>query len=305
MNTLDPRMPNFFILGAAKSGTTTLYSYLAQHPDIYMPDEKEPHFFNDSENFGLGVDAYIARHFKNSAAFKARGEATPAYFFSVERAIHRLKDVYGDGDIKLKFVLVFRNPVERAWSHYLHMKRIGAEKESFETALELEDERVAFNPNAWFGYFSDGLYSRQLKIWLDYFPREQFLFLLTSDLSNNLEGSLGKLCQFLTVDNYFEDKDFDLAQKENVASEARNPYLMHFLANPPQSLKRIVNAIVRKPTRRAIMVFLRRNNLRPISSSDKPRMLPTTEARLYKKYMSDIVCLEKMIERDLSAWKVD
>lgn len=294
----DANLPNFFILGAAKSGTTTLHAYLSKHPEIYMSKEKEPHFFNDDEIFGLGVDLYLRTHFRHASSFRVRGEATPAYFMGMGKVIHRMKKICGGQE--LKFILIFRNPVERAWSHYLHMKRIGAEQESFERALELESVRIEANPKEWVGYFSDGLYCKQLAVWLESFKKEQFLFLLTTDLTHNLEESLHKIYRFLDVSTHV-DVNPNSVMKENRATDARSYYLMRLLANPPSKIKKIVSKFVNKRVRRSIIVSLRQMNLKAYTS--KPTMDSKIELALYDKYLSDVECLEKMIDRDLSSWK--
>jgi hypothetical protein len=132
-------LPNFFLLGAAKAGTTSLYHCLKQHPQVFMPANKEPRFFDRDEFYQEGLSVYLNRHFKGSEIYPARGEATPAYH-RPEKVIPRMKKAYGR--LSPKFLIILRDPVERAWSHYLHRVFFTLEEESFEHALKLEKSRI-------------------------------------------------------------------------------------------------------------------------------------------------------------------
>jgi hypothetical protein len=116
------RLPNSFILGAAKCGTTSLYYYLKQHPEIYLPKDKEPHFFDNDVFWNEGVDVFLRRHFQGAQRFPARGESTPAYFHRWEKVIPRIKAVYSD--VIPKFIAIFRYPVERAFSHLFASRKL-------------------------------------------------------------------------------------------------------------------------------------------------------------------------------------
>ena len=102
-------LPNFICLGAAKSGTTTLYDILRQHPEIYISTFKEPHFFDIPENYKNGIDWYEKNYFKN-ADKRVIPEFTPSYFFDKESP----KRIFNDLGDKVKFVVLLRHPVDRA-----------------------------------------------------------------------------------------------------------------------------------------------------------------------------------------------
>ena len=108
-------LPNFMCLGAAKSGKTTLYDILKQHPDIYLPSFKEPHFFDIHDNYNNGIDWYMKNYYSKSN-FKAIGDFTPSYFFEKEAP----KRIYDALSKDIKFIVILRHPVDRAYSHYLH-----------------------------------------------------------------------------------------------------------------------------------------------------------------------------------------
>ena len=159
-------LPNFMCLGAAKSGTTTLYDILRQHPDLYIPSFKEPHFFDIPENYKNGIKWYEKTYFKN-ANQKIVADFTPSYFFD-EEAPKRIFESLGG---ELKFVVILRNPLDRAYSHYLHSKRDLYEKQDFGEALKLESSRLQQYQNQAdylsylrHSYIHQGLYSKMLKI---------------------------------------------------------------------------------------------------------------------------------------------
>jgi Sulfotransferase domain len=199
-------LPDFIVIGAAKSGTTSLYSALADHPFVepcmtdnrYFDSTKEVHYFD--YNYYLGTDWYRT-HFplaQERLEFEREhrrrfltGEASPTYI-SHPWAPGRIRELLPD----VKLIAVLRNPVDRAYSHFQLSRRQGEETiESFEEAVAREDERLRpelermaadrwYNswPYAMFSYLARSRYAEQLERWLELFPREQFLFLKAEDL---------------------------------------------------------------------------------------------------------------------------
>lgn len=291
---LPANLPNFFILGAAKAGTSSLYHYLRQHPAIYLPQEKEPHFFDDDRSYAKGLSYYTKRHYKGAEKFPARGDATPAYLHRYQLTIPRIQETYGA--FSPRFLIMLRDPVQRAWSHYLHRVRNAAETETFQRALELEDVRLAENGGAWVGYFRDGLYANQVAVWLQHFPRSSFKFILTEDLSNDVQGVLRACFTFLTLPNSLR---IDTHTWHNRASEARFPQLMRFLSQK-SLLKNSFKRLFPSPARKSLKLYLRRKNLRPVSGH--PELDPQLAADLRERYRYEVTELSHLIDRDLSRW---
>jgi hypothetical protein len=197
-------LPDFLILGAQKAGTTALYAYLREHPQITGPSWKEVSFFDRHYSRG---EAWYRGNFPNT--LRARGgivgEASPSYLFhplAPERVAAMVPDA--------KLVALVRNPVDRAFSHYQHEVALGREPLSFEDALDAEDERLqgegermAADP----GYFSHpwwnytyrarGRYAEQLDRWLAAFPREQLLVMPSEELLGEPEQAHGRVLEFL------------------------------------------------------------------------------------------------------------
>ncbi len=299
-NETAKRLPNFFILGASKCGTTSLHAYISQHPQIYMPSEKEPHFFDSDRKYAKGVDYYVNTFFTNSGGFLVRGEGTPGYFHRHFKTIPRILETYG-GAKTLRFILVFRDPVERAWSHYLHRKRALLENASFEEALRLEEGRLARKPIEWSGYFNCGLYAQQLKEWFKHFSPDSFCFLLTEELHNNPDKAVKKVFRFLCID---DSVPVNTESRKNSASVLRHQRIERFLKNPSFLRTRIIGAAGRaflsEERRRQIKKALHASNLKPVKH--RPVMNKETAARLRAHYEPDIKELQLLIERDLSQW---
>ena len=288
-------VPNFFILGATKSGTTSLHHYLNQHPEIYLPQEKEVQFFIDDQLFSRGLEYYRKYYFPGVEKEQVVGEATPLYFHRPDIVIPRLHSTLSSDS--LKFIIVLRDPVKRAWSHYLHMCRLGEETLSFEEAMEVEPERMKDQPIGWYSYFSDGLYATLLSQWFKSFDRDQFLVLTFDELSVDLNNTLRRIFSFLEVDSSMTIADLSV---KNEAGMARSRWLMAMLMGRFPGA-RLFKALFPLHFRRKIGMQLRHlNTKRP----DNPEELDAVmEIKLRKRYASDINHLESLLQRSLSSWK--
>jgi hypothetical protein len=291
---LAAAMPNFFLIGAAKAGTTALDAYLRQHPDVFMSAVKEPHFFSIA--WDGRVDQYVTRFFRGAESFAVRGEASASYLSNAAEVAPRMRTVYGDADVR--FAVLLRDPVARAWSHYLHRRRNLFETESFETALALEDERLRENPRSWAGYYRDSRYARLLHIWFEHFPRERFLILLTTDLAGAPEATLESVWRFLGVRS---DVRPTAPVRENEAYVPRSRALARLIWHPPL-VKPLVKAVLPRYRRQAIARFLSRANAR--RGGAVPKLPADAAARLRARLEPDVADLEALLGRSLAMWRV-
>ena len=195
--------PNFFLLGAGKCGTTSLYHALKQHPQIHMSEVKEPSFFSSGFQVIKNPIEYF-NLFPEQEGKLRYGEASHVYFTAPETA-PVLRQLFPDA----KFVLILRNPVNRAYSLYRHMRRMGVEPiATFEQALETEDRRFSDPgyPATCGQYFWNFMYDRssrydeQLQRYVDHFPLEQFFVLSLGEWISNPVGWLQKIFRFLGTD---------------------------------------------------------------------------------------------------------
>ena len=199
-------LPDFLIIGAQKAGTTSLCTYLFQHPDIKPPRRKEIHYF-DSPEFGLGPRWYRA-HFSPKRDTQLTGEASP-YYLCHPHAPRRVRELVPDA----RLIVLLRDPVERALSHYHHQVRHGREPLSFEAAIDAEPERLAgeyermisdetyYSEAYWgFSYVTRGLYAEQLRRWSAHFDVSSMLILDSHDFFASPRDVHLKTLKFLNLD---------------------------------------------------------------------------------------------------------
>ncbi|MEJ6749572.1 MAG: sulfotransferase [Flavobacteriales bacterium] len=215
------KKPNFIIIGAMKSATTSLYTYIKQHPHIFMTKVKEPMFFNNFQqenNYNIlgskskkstTLEEYLAM-FKDAKNEKAIGEASPAYIYN-ENAPYLIKEHLPD----VKIIAILRQPTDRAYSNFLHTKRADRENvNSFEQAIKIEKERISDNWSPLYHYIQKGFYSVQLKRYYNLFPKENIKVYLFEDLVKNPKVTLKDIFKFLNVD---ENIEIDSSKKSNVS----------------------------------------------------------------------------------------
>jgi hypothetical protein len=292
-------LPNFMIIGAAKSGTTSLVEMLRQHPQVFFPFAKEPMFFSHDPTYNRGLEWYARTYFKKAQKYPARGEATPHYLHWSAKTAPRIQDAYPNDDIR--FIAIFRNPVERAYSWYWNSVKEGLEELSFKDALAAETERLQLHApelerNGWMthAYFQGGCYASQLKPFLEKFQPEKFLFLLQEDLRKDFGETSKKLLSFLGV-----DPEFCLQPLvSNPAGMPRSRAIQR-LIKPPKLIRNMLAFLFSLETRYKIKESIREANIRPVTY---PPMNPDTRRALQEKYAEEIKHLEALIGRDLSAW---
>jgi Sulfotransferase domain len=189
---------NFLIAGVQKAGTSSLYQLLKRHPAVGLSSVKEVHFFDD-ESIDWSKPAYDRYHsyFPNRRRAIAWGEATPIYSYW-PNALERIKAYSPD----IKLILLFRDPISRAYSAWSHQRRRGRETLSFAEAIRGDRHRGSKQPDyvkRHFSYVERGYYGEQLGRCLELFPRRQVLTLDCSDLSTDPSGLLERVTSFLGV----------------------------------------------------------------------------------------------------------
>jgi hypothetical protein len=191
----------FVIAGAQKGGTTALASFLAQHPQVCISNPKEVHFFDNDRLFegpGLPEEEYH-RHFLPTATTLLLGEATPIYMYW-KPAAARIRAY----NAEMKWILLLRNPVERAYSHYMMERNRGYESLPFSEAIRAESVRVQESyplQHRIYSYIDRGRYTNQIERILTLFNREQLLFLRSEDLRFQHGAVLKKVFNFLGVED--------------------------------------------------------------------------------------------------------
>ena len=294
------KLPNFLIIGAGKSGTTSLFDILKQHPQVYGPKKKELRFFSYDKHYAKGPQFYEDSYFKKAGGYAIRTEASPAYLNWSEKSAPRIKEVYGDRPIKL--LAIFRDPVKRAYSQYWHRWRLGSEDGSytFAEAVKFEEERIKANFETLY-YKGDGLHGyvrcshfmQRLQPFLDRFPRESFHFMLQQDLYVDFDARMAELCRFLGIDDTF--KFSSLASNEAFVPR------YSFLGRNDRDLKN-------KLGKHFFRMFLSKNAktmfVRDLimKKFEFPPMDEDVRKALYAEFAEETTQLAKLIGRDLSDW---
>lgn len=287
-------MPDFFVLGVAKSGTTSFHHYLRQHPALYLPYAKELHFFDAPDGAPeVELDRYL-EHFADAGS-RLSGEATASYFRHFDPAAGRMRQLYGDAPPR--FLLLLRDPVRRAYSHYLHNVSEGREAASFAEALEAERAAPDQKREEWKAYFADGAYAETLARWFDRFPRERFLVLLSAELEERPDAVLERTFRFLGVDPAVE---IETGKRLNRTGERQSRALGRLLSRLPFSAPAAIRRFLPRPLRLRVNQFVRRRSTG--SPSDRPLLDPDREDRLRRRYAPHVRRLSEMIDRDLSDW---
>ena len=296
---VDPSLPtpNFFVVGAAKAGTTSIHAYLSGHPQVFMSALKEPHYFASFEvspefdNFKPVIRDRADYHdlFHGSEEFLAIGEASPSYLCDPE-ASARIRSVIPHA----KIIISLRNPVDRAFSAYLELFYEGKERRLFDEAVNFDLSRADKGWGRSAGYVELGLYASQVESYLKVFGREQVLVILFEDLVRNTGDVMQKIARFLGIDPArFPDSAF--AKVHNPFEMTRGPIARAILRSRPIRVwaKRIFPQGARTTFRDRFLFVKGR----------KPRLEDESRRALAALFAADVERLERLLGRDLGILK--
>tara|TARA_Y100001972_G_scaffold128853_1_gene192166 strand:- start:2485 stop:3417 length:933 start_codon:yes stop_codon:yes gene_type:complete len=309
MSQPTKRFPDFLIIGAGKSGTTSIDKYIGTHPHIYMSERKDPGFFA-SEPYNLSDDmypesvAYYQRFITNESEYlrlfslakpdQLTGETTTMYLYS-EGSPDRIRSYIPD----TKLIAVLRQPAERIFSRYLHLAR--------ENQLPTDSFEDIFDQNSkWWirpDLINEGFYFKHLKRFYDIFPEEHIQVILYDEMKENQETMFRNLFQFLGVEEDFvPETDISYNQSGFIKNKwvnkvvgYNNPFVRILRKTSPGLLNTLKS---NKAVLKGLNSIRSKNLHRPGLSVDLKKKI-TEEI-----YMKDIVQLEKLIGRDLSKWRI-
>lgn len=284
--------PNFFIVGGVKCGTTTLYAYLKHHPQVFLPETKEPHFFADiippkQEKHSLcaGDLQKYQGLYRKASNFAAIGDASPSYLWD-PTSPQRIREVAPHARI----IVLLRDPIARAHSHYLMNVLHGEERMPFLEALKADHAQQ--NQRFWKDrlYVGLGMYYEQVKRYFEIFGREQVLVLLFDDLLRNPKELLAATTTHIGVD--------ELPDNGSDSIRAHNPYR----APRFQSLQRVVNHYrirnaLRKYLPESVQDWLKSSRL--LNHANKPSIDAESKRFLQDIYAPDVARLEDLLGRKL------
>lgn len=295
-------MPNFLIAGFQKAGTTSVYRYLEQHPEVFVSPTKELNFFSsiverpviDPRLTGGMTDLETYRAvFAPGAGHKAIGEASPIYATdpAVPAEIRRLAP-------DARVIILVRDPVERAYSEYWMRVRDGREKRSFDAAIN--DELQAAGDHPWqpdvYRYLASGFYARHLTPYWDCFRPDRLACHLFDDLEANPAAVMHDIFRFLGVDEQFEA---DTSVRHNASGSPKSALMQPFMRKT--KLSQAVRRALPKPAGDFALAKLEAWRSRNVS---KPTLAPKDRRRLVNVFRSDVEQLQARLGRDLSSWLV-
>jgi hypothetical protein len=289
--------PNFIICGAAKAGTTSLYQFLRNSPEIFMPRIKEPHFLVRKSISGRvstlieSPEEYLGL-FYGSDSYLWRGEASVFYLYYHEEAINNIVEFLG---LDTKIIILLRNPIDRAYSAYLHAAKYNPQENlSFIEALQSEEQRMqdpACSPMLF--YKTAGLYSRMVRAYLDVFPSVKVFFF--DDLIQDSMRFSHDLYEFLGL-QMPDVRSFN--EHQNVGGRE---WSNKFLGGAVKMLgTRSVRRVARLAAPKAYESFkasLARNMMRSVAPMDD-----SMRAYLEDFFHDDIISLSGLLGRDLTHW---
>lgn len=286
------RLPDFLIIGAAKSGTTSLWFYLQRHPELFFASPKELEFFAYQDRFDKGPEWYKA-FFAGAEDHQLCGEASTAYarWPHIDGVPERIARTAPG----VKLIYLMRHPIERTYAQYRHRMRLPVPRMTFDEAIKADPEFV-----------DTSLYMQQINRYLAHHPREQLLCLLSEDLKADPAAVLDRVQSFLGIGR--ADLAGDGAIESNRASGGGDDYAR-------KRLRRIVKAVPGvRALSRAVPVPVKDAVLRSLTASGIGRKLkrgyqpgpmsPETEAALRERFREPNAELERFLGRDLSHWSL-
>lgn len=293
-------LPNFVIAGATRSGTTSLYYYLKQHPEISFPDLKEPRYFS-SVNLKLPqkgpgdntVDEKLILNFKDYEKLYERiknkvvGDASSEYLYHHQDSAKRIFNKLGD----IPIILILRNPLERAFSAYSNLVRDGREKLSFEQAVLKEQERRQDNWDMMWSYIDVSLYSKQVATFMDTFS--QVKVLIFEEFITDPNKYLKELFQFLDVDSTFKSETKTVYSH---SGEPKNKFIGWLTSRQNKLIY---------PFRKLLLKIIPRKYLEIISKKifEKNNHKLEVDKKTNQKINKDILILENLLKKNLEIWK--
>jgi len=297
------RLPDFFIVGAPKCGTTALYYYLSMHPSIYMPELKEPHFFcRDFPRFGKIHDLNSYLDLFSDAPDDARiGEASVWYLYS-NCAISRIMDA----NPRARIIAMMRNPVAMAKSlHRQLILSLREDIEDFESAWRAQYDRRSgtrlplYCPEPSHLQYADVCrYSHQVERMLNVVPKAQLKILIYEEFFDDIRVQYDSVTEFLGV----ECDGRTVFPPINVAREPRSHWLWQLIRRPPFPLDRLhgpAQSLARLLGLRPIKLL---NDLDSQVARKAP-LNPAFDRELHDFFAGDVAVLERLLGRPLPAWK--
>lgn len=302
-NSLD-----FLIIGAAKSGTTSLYEWMKLHPKIYMPSGKELPFFSEDKLYKKGLDKYLKTYFSGADQDALWGKATPQYMSgSMETMPPVVAERIKYTAPQVKIIVILRNPAERAYSDYKMAVRRGYETRSFNEAIDellqpsslKADRRQKTTTNT---YVVAGEYGRILNNYFKLFPRGNIKVFFADELREDPGAVVSSVFKFLNIDHSFVPPNIDKSFHKGSAKPKTHLLTPNFIYKIPL-IEKIWKNYIPSRLRRRVNFFINIWNTKK-SKEDEETSIENSDAhkKLVEHYRHDVNKLCKLIDREIP-WK--
>ena len=283
---------DFFIVGAPKAGTTSLYHYLNEHPQVEMSSQKEPDYFSDKAIHQQGMyygknrvntlDKYESLFVQKESVVYGEGSVSYLFYDNVAEDIKKYNP-------NAKIIIMLRNPIERAFSHYLMDYRLGLVRDSFENIITKKSKHK--NAHLFYQqYIEVSKYANQIQRYLDFFEKENILFIDYEDFKKNVSKTVDQVYDFLNISTEFSA---DINTKYNTFTMPKNKVIRFIYSFV--FLRKILTFLFPIYFVRNIRGFL-------FKADEKPELLKETRILLRKIFNDDIRKLEEVLGKDYSKW---
>lgn len=294
---MTPKNIKFIGIGAPKSGTSWLWEMLRQHPDIFLPDKKELHYFNieamgnseyENPNF-FKPETFYLKQFEAASANQVCGEITPAYLVS-KSAPNKIFSF----NKEVKLIALIRNPIDRAYSDYLYRKQMGW----ISANMSFADAYMKFPE-----ILTCSLYGADIDRYLEMFPQENLLIIFQEDIKTNAALLLKTVQKFIGVKEHLPH---NLGMRSNETGEAKYPWL--------NRTSGVLQNLLRKYHMNSLLESLKslwighklKGYIYQSAPFNKKTQLEASERMMLREYFSkDIAKVEKLTGRNLQHWKID
>lgn len=291
----DISLPDFMIIGAAKSGTSSLFYYLNQHSQVYIPKVKEPWFFHlyRTKNTNIPRKNIISQFSDYLALYENSnklllGDASTIYLYDYKNVINNIKSIYGENYRSIKIIIILRNPTERAYSHYLNHVRDNTEDNTFEICFNKSKENKLDFYNEYFKY---GLYFNQVKAYMESFDNVKIIF--SENFAIHKKYTIESIFDFLNID--FEKIDLNI--NRNKTGYSRLNFLYQIIQSDKNFFKQIVKKII--PYKLGLKV---KSSLIDLLLY-KPKIHNDLKIDINNYYKEDIDNLKRILDEELLEWK--
>ena len=283
---------DFFIVGAPKAGTTSLFHYLNEHPQVEMSSQKEPDYFSDNAIHEQGI--YYAKNRVNTldkyeSLFEQKesvvyGEGSVSYLF-YDNVAEDIKNYNPNA----KIIIMLRNPIERAFSHYLMDYRLGLISDSFENIISKKSNHK--NAHLFYQqYIEVSKYANQVQRYLDFFDKENILLIDYGDFKKNVSETVDQAYHFLDISSMFNP---NINTQYNSFTMPKNKVIRFIYSFV--FLRKMLNLLFPVYLLNVIRDFL-------FKSDKKPELLKETRAQLRILFNDDIKKLKEVLGKDYSKW---